>query len=237
MIENMQNDGSRPAALARGIQEHLGGMLRAHYDKELESGGLPERIRKLLDELQRQAAAKQVPDDIRDALLAAIPSLRAFAISLSNSPDRADDLVQDTIMRAWKNIDRFEPGTNLNAWLFTILRNLFHSEYRKRRREVEDGDGSYAASLRVAPEQVAKLDFQDMRTALAKLSQDQREALLLVGAEGLPYEEAARICGVAVGTIKSRVNRARIHLAQILGIDDAQEIGPDRLTKAALRGR
>jgi RNA polymerase sigma-70 factor, ECF subfamily len=226
------------AALGREIQDHLGAMLRAHYDKELESGGLPERIRRLIDELQRQTpGSKRVPDEIRHALLAAIPSLRAFAISLSNSPDRADDLVQDTIMRAWKNIDRFEPGTNLNAWLFTILRNLFHSEYRKRRREVEDQDGSYAASLKVAPEQVAKLDFQDMRTALAKLSHDQREALLLVGAEGLPYEEAARICGVAVGTIKSRVNRARIHLAQILGIDDAQEIGPDRVTKAAMRGR
>jgi RNA polymerase sigma-70 factor (ECF subfamily) len=236
-VQNTQFE-ARPAALGSEIQQHLGQMLRAHYDKELESGGLPERIRKLLDELQRRSGGpKQVPDDIRDALLAAIPSLRAFAISLSNSPDRADDLVQDTIMRAWKNIDRFEPGTNLNAWLFTILRNLFHSEYRKRRREVEDGDGSYAASLRVAPEQIAKLDFQDMRTALAKLSHDQREALLLVGAEGLPYEEAARICGVAVGTIKSRVNRARIHLAQILGIDDAQEIGPDRLTKAAMRGR
>jgi RNA polymerase sigma-70 factor, ECF subfamily len=229
---------TRPAVLGRAIQEHLGAMLRTHYDSALESGALPERIRSLLAELERHAPKpKQVPEEIREALLAAIPSLRAFAISLSNSPDRADDLVQDTIMRAWKNIDRFEPGTNLNAWLFTILRNLFHSEYRKRRREVEDQDGSYAASLKVAPEQVAKLDFQDMRTALAKLSHDQREALLLVGAEGLPYEEAARICGVAVGTIKSRVNRARIHLAQILGIDDAQEIGPDRLTKAAMRGR
>jgi RNA polymerase sigma-70 factor, ECF subfamily len=223
-------------ALERHIQEHLGGMLRAHYDAELDSGGLPDRIRKLIEELERRAPApKPVPPDIRDALLAAIPSLRAFAISLSNSPDRADDLVQDTIMRAWKNIDRFEPGTNLNAWLFTILRNLFHSEYRKRRREVEDSDGSYAASLKVAPEQVAKLDFQDMRTALAKLSHDQREALLLVGAEGLPYEEAARICGVAVGTIKSRVNRARSRLSQLLGIEDEEELGPDRVMKAALR--
>jgi RNA polymerase sigma-70 factor, ECF subfamily len=178
------------------------------------------------------------PDaDLRDALLAAVPSLRAFAISLSGQVDRADDLVQDTLLRALSHIDRFERGTNLNAWLFTILRNLFHSEYRKRRREVEDPDGSYAGRLKVQPEQGSRLDFEDFRSALAKLPADQREALLLVGASGFSYEEAANICGCAVGTIKSRVNRARIHLAQILGIDDAQEIGPDRLTKAAMRGR
>jgi RNA polymerase sigma-70 factor (ECF subfamily) len=92
---------------------------------------------------------------LRDGLLAAVPSLRAFAISLCGHVDRADDLVQDTLLRALSNIDRFERGTNLNAWLFTILRNLFHSEYRKRRREVEDPDGSYAARLRVQPEQGA----------------------------------------------------------------------------------
>jgi RNA polymerase sigma-70 factor, ECF subfamily len=145
----------------------------------------------------------------RDQMLAAVPSLRAFAISLSGSHDRADDLVQDTLMRAWKNVDRFEPGTNLNAWLFTILRNLFHSEYRKRKREVEDPEGVHAARLATRPEQGARLDFEDFQRALAKLQPDQREALLLVGAEGFSYEEAAKICNVAVGTVKSRVNRAR----------------------------
>ena len=88
--------------------------------------------------------------NMREALLGAVPSLRAFGISLTGDVDRADDLVQDTLLRALANVDRFEPGTNLNAWLFTILRNLFHSEYRKRRREVEDADGSYAATLRTA---------------------------------------------------------------------------------------
>src|SRR5688572_31865864 len=131
--------------------------------------------------------------DLRDALLAAVPSLRAFAISLSGQVDRADDLVQDTLLRALSNLHRFERGTNLNAWLFTILRNLFHSEYRKRRREVEDPDGSYALSLRSQPEQTAHLDFQDFQQALAKLPVDQREALVLVGAEGLSYEQAAEI--------------------------------------------
>jgi len=172
---------------------------------------------------------------IRDQMLAALPSLRAFAISLTNDYTRADDLVQETVMRAWTHIDSFQRGTNLNAWLFTILRNLFHSEYRKRRREVADSDGSYASRLRTLPDQHARLDFQDFRTALAKLPPDQREALLLVGAEGFSYEDAARICGCAVGTIKSRVNRARVRLAELLDVTRGNEIGPDAITKAALQ--
>jgi RNA polymerase sigma-70 factor (ECF subfamily) len=172
---------------------------------------------------------------LRDAILAAVPSLRAFAISLCGQVDRADDLVQDTLLRALSNIHRFERGTNLNAWLFTILRNLFHSEYRKRRREVEDPDGSYAGRLKVQPEQGARLDFEDFRTALAKLPHDQREALLLIGASGFSYEEAATICGCAVGTIKSRVNRARSRLAEMLDMGETEDLGPDRMTRAALQ--
>jgi RNA polymerase sigma-70 factor, ECF subfamily len=168
----------------------------------------------------------------RDLILGAIPSLRAFAISLTNDPVRADDLVQDTILRAWSNAERFESGTNINAWLFTILRNLFHSEYRKQRREVEDADGSYAARLKTHPEQQAHLDFDDFRSALSKLSADHREALLLVGAEGLSYEEAAAVCGVAVGTIKSRVNRARARFAELLNVQSESELGPDDVVKA-----
>jgi RNA polymerase sigma-70 factor (ECF subfamily) len=175
--------------------------------------------------------------DLREALLAAVPSLRAFAISLSGQVDKADDLVQDTLLRALANLHRFERGTNLNAWLFTILRNLFHSEYRKRRREVEDPDGSYAGRLRIQPEQGSHLDFEDFRAALAQLPSDQREALLLVGASGFSYEEAASICGCAVGTIKSRVNRARLRLAALLNVDDVDDLGPDSMTRAALQGR
>ncbi len=175
-----------------------------------------------------------VEDTLRDQILAAIPHLRAFAISLSNHPDRADDLVQDTILRAWANIDRFERGTNLNAWLFTILRNLFHSEYRKRKREVEDGDGAFAARLKTHPNQQAHLDYEDFRIALAKLPLDQREALLLVGAQGMSYEEAAEVCNVAIGTVKSRVNRARAKLVVLLDLRDENDIGPDNVIKAAL---
>ena len=170
-----------------------------------------------------------------DAILAAVPSLRAFAISLCGHVDRADDLVQDTLLRALANIARFQPGTNLNAWLFTILRNLFHSEYRKRRRAVEDPDGSYASRLKVQPEQGSRLDFEDLRAALETLPGDQREAVLLVGASGFSYEEAAAICGCAVGTIKSRVNRARSRLTALLAVEDAEDLGPDRLIRAALQ--
>lgn len=169
---------------------------------------------------------------LRDALLAATPNLRAFAVSLTGSFDRADDLVQDTLLRALSHIDRFERGTNLNAWLFTILRNLFHSEYRKRKREVEDVDGTYAARLKTAPDQGSWLDFQDFRTALAKLPADQREALLLVGAQGFSYEDAAHIMGCAIGTVKSRVNRARMRLASLLSLDNVEDLGADRLMRA-----
>jgi RNA polymerase sigma-70 factor (ECF subfamily) len=171
---------------------------------------------------------------LREGMLAALPSLRAFAISLTNDPVFADDLVQETILRAWANTHRFEPGTNLQAWLFTILRNVFLSEWRKRKREVEDVDGTYAATLRVYPDQQDHLDVEDLRSALAKLRVEQREALVLVAAQGMSYEEAAAVCGVPVGTIKSRVNRARHRLASLLDINGDPELGLDSITKAAL---
>jgi RNA polymerase sigma-70 factor (ECF subfamily) len=171
---------------------------------------------------------------LKDQILASIPSLRAFAISLSGNVDRADDLVQETILRALANIHSFEPGTNLPAWLFTILRNLFRSEYRKRRREVEDADGSFAQTLKSNPDQIGRIEFQEFRDALSQLPQDQREALILVGASGFSYEEAADICECAVGTIKSRVNRARSRLAKLLSVDSLDEIGPDHEMRAVL---
>ena len=174
---------------------------------------------------------------LRDQILAAIPSLRAFAISLSGNVDRADDLVQETILRALANIHSFQPGTNLPAWLFTILRNLFRSEYRKRRREVEDADGSFAQTLKSHPDQIGRIEFQEFREALSQLPQDQREALILVGASGFSYEEAADICECAVGTIKSRVNRARSRLAKLLAVEDVGEIGPDKTMRAVLHDR
>lgn len=171
---------------------------------------------------------------LRDQILAAIPSLRAFAISLSGNVDRADDLVQETILRALANIQSFQPGTNMPAWLFTILRNLFRSEYRKRRREVEDADGSLAETLKSHPDQLGRVEFNEFRVALAQLPAEQREALILVGASGFSYEEAADICECAVGTIKSRVNRARSRLAKLLEVENIDEFGPDHATRAVL---
>jgi len=171
-----------------------------------------------------------VQPSVRDIMLAAIPSLRAFAMSLSGNADRADDLVQETVMRAMANINTFTPGTNMSAWLFTILRNLFRSQYRKRRREVEDPDGSYEASLKLPPEQFGRLEFKELVEGLAKLPYVQREALLLVAASGFSYEEAAAICGIAVGTVKSRVSRARQQLAELFLIDSAATFGLDRGT-------
>lgn len=162
---------------------------------------------------------------VRDVMLAAVPRLRAFAMSLSGKGDRADDLVQETLLRATANIKSFKPGTNMPAWLFTILRNLSRSEYRKRRREVEDADGRYLGNLKSPPEQYSRLEFKELSDALAKLPFGQREALILVGASGFSYHEAAALCGMAVGTIKSRVNRARIRLAELLVIDSTGKLG------------
>jgi len=171
---------------------------------------------------------------MKDDLLGAVPALRAFAMSLCGNPDRADDLVQETLLKAWGNRNSFTPGTNVSAWLFTILRNVFYSEHRKRRREVEDADGQMAARLATHPAQDGHTDLADFNTALQKLLPDQREALILIGGSGLSYEEAAQICGCAVGTIKSRVNRARNRLAELLSVNTVGDFGPDSRWRPAL---
>ena len=161
----------------------------------------------------REAAAR---DGWRDDVVALIPSLRAFAWSLSHNAAEADDLVQDTLTKAWTHREKFELGTNLRAWLFTILRNTYYTAVVRRRREVQDEDGKMAATLGEQPSQDWSLAVRSLRIALAKLPDEHREALVLVGAAGLTYEEAAEICGCALGTIKSRVNRARAKLLVLM---------------------
>jgi RNA polymerase sigma-70 factor (ECF subfamily) len=165
--------------------------------------------------------------DFKRAMLGCLSSLRAFAVSLCKRHDYADDLVQDTIMKAWAKKDSFEHGTNMKAWLFTILRNEFYSQARKSGREIQDSDGYFTEQLANNPGQHGVVDLNDFKAALEKLPDDQREAIILVGASGFAYEEAAAICGCAVGTIKSRVNRARNRLAELLKISGDADFGPD----------
>ena len=170
----------------------------------------------------------------RRDLLAAIPSLRAFAMSLAQNADRADDLVQETLVKAWDKQASFQPGTNLKAWVFTILRNEFYSQMRKRGREVQDSDGAITGRVAVHPGQHGAMDLGDFRAALETLPEDQREAIILIGASGFSYEEAAEICGCAIGTIKSRVSRARSRLQEILGVSGEADYGPDAIASQVM---
>jgi RNA polymerase sigma-70 factor, ECF subfamily len=124
----------------------------------------------------------------------------------------------------------------MQAWLFTILRNQFHTAYRKKKREVEDPEGGYAARLAVLPEQVGHLDVEDLKIALTKIPIEQREALLLVTAQGFSYEEAAEICRTKIGTIKSRVHRARTELAKLLSVAAPEDIEADDVFKGVASG-
>ena len=181
-----------------------------------------------------QRSPSPLSHELHAALLKALPHLRAFAISLTGNIDQADDLVQEAVTKGLTHIHRFEPGTSMRAWLFTILRNQFHTSYRKRRREIEDPDGTIAGMLSTLPEQEGHLDLGDLQTALAKLPPHHREVLLLVGAEGLSYEETARIVGANIGTVKSRMNRARIRLAELMHVTGEDDLGTDRTTRAVL---
>lgn len=173
--------------------------------------------------------------DPRDELVEHLPAMRAFALSLTREGAAADDLVQDTIVKAWTNIEKFQPGTNLRAWLFTILRNNFYSGRRKTKREVQDSDGVHAARLATRPAHDGRLALRDFRVAFDQLPDEQREALILVGASGFSYEEAAEMTGVAIGTVKSRANRGRRKLAELLQLEEGEELDmTDRATLAVM---
>lgn len=162
--------------------------------------------------------------DPRDDLPRHIPALRGFAMSLTRNMPDADDLVQETILKAWSKFDHFQQGTDLRAWLFTILRNTFFSSRRKVRREVSDPDGIHAGSLFEKPEHDGRLAMSDFLRAFWKLSDEHREVLILVGANGYSYEEAGQMMGVATGTAKSRANRARARLAELLQLAAGEDI-------------
>lgn len=177
------------------------------------------------------------PGDPREAIIEHLPALRAFAISLCRDASQADDLVQDTLLKAWSKFHLFRPGTNLRAWLFTILRNGYYSHHRKRARDVSDSDGALTAQLAGKPEHDGHLALAELSVALARLPVEQREALILVGAMGLSVDEAAETCGCAPGTIKSRANRGRRALAALLHLegDEATNLPAD-ISAAVLSG-
>lgn len=162
----------------------------------------------------------KTPRSLTDGLVAALPRLRAFAIALCGNRTLADDLVQETMVKAWNKLDSFEEGTNLLAWLFRILRNTYYSELRKRRNETAHVNGIPVENLAARAEQPGHVELREFQDALSHLPDERREALILVGAVGLSYEEAAGICGCAPGTVKSRVSRARAEMAGILHLHE-----------------
>src|SRR5690349_12621360 len=169
----------------------------------------------------------EAEDTFKTELVAAIPHLRAFARSLCSDPTQADDLAQEALAKAWKARDSFEPGTSIKAWTFMILRNQFYSEKRRSWRsaplDVEMAENTLLAN----DDPTVPMDLLELRAALAKLPDDQREALILVGAGGMAYEEAAQVCQCAVGTIKSRVSRARRALETLLAEAGSRQVGQD----------
>jgi len=156
------------------------------------------------------------PEDFKQELTRVVPHLRAFARGLCGRADAADDLVQETLLRAWAARDRFEGGSSMRAWTFTILRNVYLTEMRRNRFRGEY-DEAQAERILVAPaEQEGPMHLADVSRALMALPAERREALLLVGAGGFSYEEAAEVCGCALGTIKSRVARGRAQLSAMI---------------------
>ena len=190
----------------------------------------------MTDRKAAQAARAGDHGDPRDELVDHLPALRAFALSLTRDGASADDLVQDTIVKAWTHIDKFQPGTNLRAWLFTILRNTFYSSLRKTRREVQDTDGVHAAALSEKPAHDSRLAFRDFQRAFDMLSPEHREVLILVGASGFSCEEAAEMMGGAIGTVKSRASRARKRLSELMGLAEGEDLfsGMDSATAGVI---
>ena len=200
------------------VRDHLGRQLQLAYGS-LTTDEPPQRLRELIAQLDAVFASQdtRATATFKADLLAVLPDLRGFAMSLVVNPTRADDLVQETLLKAWKSQDRFVPGTNLIAWLFTIMRNQFYTECRKAKREVEDADGAEASKIITLPTQEHGIELQKVWAILAKLPPTQREALLLVAGQGMTYQAAAALLGTQTGTMKSRVSRARAFLAEALG--------------------
>lgn len=219
----------RRAAVSSVLISEIRGFQRRQkiiiLDNIREAGVADYRYREHLRDSRERAMT--LDPSVREPMLAALPNLRAFAMSLCRNPEQADDLVQDTLLRACEHIEQFQKGTNLIAWMLTIMRNRFLSEYRRRLREVQDADGVYAETLVTPPNQAAVSEYREVDAALKELPYELRETLMLVGVSDLSYGEAAQICGCAVGTIKSRVHRARTRLAAVLSLEATDKFGDE----------
>ncbi|MCJ2044049.1 sigma-70 family RNA polymerase sigma factor [Methylobacterium sp. J-078] len=207
--------------MPRHVQDLLGRQLdgliprtdAVHPDTQL--GQVLLRLRAALrDTVTEQEGMKAFGDE----LIALVPRLRRFALVRTGNAAEADDMVQATLMRAWEHQDQYRAGSNLVAWLFTILRNTHLNQRKRLRREVEDVDGIMAGTLSSAPDQEHRIALFELQAALDALPEEQRETLLLVTVDGLRHEDAAAILGCQVGTIKSRGSRARERLAMTLGL-------------------
>jgi len=173
----------------------------------------------------RSDAERGRDEAFRTELVALIPHLRAFARTLCGDPTAADDLAQDAMLKAWDARQSFEMGTNMKAWTFMILRNQFYSEKRRSWRQSQLDQEAAERTLVAVDNPEAPVALDELRQGLAMLPPEQREALILVGAGGFAYEEAAAICNCAVGTVKSRVSRARRALQAVLESGNYQRDG------------
>ncbi len=220
--------------LPDSVQYHLGHLLAATYAQDNVEPTIADRFAELLRLLDGAFGRAQDGREkaFQASLLAMVPNLQRFARSLLRSHVGADDLLQNTLLRAWRSRASFAPGTNLEAWLFTIMRNQFYNEHRKRGREVQDEDGAQAERMVSLPEQGGHLDLSDVQAALDRLAPPMRQALVLVAIENLTYEETAAVMQCRIGTVKSRVWRARTQLAEMLGYTGL-EVGSDDIMLAA----
>ncbi|MBY6240603.1 sigma-70 family RNA polymerase sigma factor [Methylosinus sp. Sm6] len=211
----MRDSRERDLITAASLRSESGAVLSRVRRRTRSARGLAPapRTRDRREDMDERAS--RATSRLRAEIVRAMPQLRSLALSLCSDPDRADDLVQEAVTRALGRIALFEEGTNLVGWLFTILRNFYYSDYHKRRRETADPNGRHAATLVDAPAQEHLLELLQVNRALARLPAEQREALILVAFGGCSYEEAAHICKCPVGTVRSRISRARDGLARV----------------------
>ena len=220
-LRTISDEPSPIEGLPRHVQDAIGRQLNElipEIDAVEDDTRLGQVLLRLRAALLDAEAERQVTKSFGDELIALVPRLRRFALVRTAAAAQADDLVQATLLKAWEHRFRFEDGTNLIAWLFTILRNTHLNQSQRMRREIEDVDGAIAGTLSSAPDQEHRIALSELQGALETLPEDQRDTLLLVTVDGLRHEEAAAILGCQVGTVKSRVSRARERLATALGL-------------------